>query len=796
MTNKWIKVLVGPLVLTAVLWALPSDGHSVVNQNGETPKPYIIPGKVTVVFEEGVDLSRLNKGFGRVSFALGSLDPILEQLSVTEAHEIFPGSKPREINSGLPDYTRFYELSFPEEIPVKEAVDALLQNPNIRTAEAVWALPFAVTPDDPQFNSQWHMTSMNVNVRAAWDEEAGSDSIIIADIDSGVNYNHSDLRGNIWVNPGEDIDGDGVVFDADDLNGIDDDGNGIIDDLIGYDFLTGIGSAASYEDNGTPDPDVMDRNGHGTHVGGIMAEITNNGVNGSGMAGGWYGGSRSYRGVSIMCLRVGATGSDGNGYVNSNNCGTALQYAARNGAKIANASWGSSGTTTMNAAMQLCDSAGMTVCHAAGNNNADEPDYMDYDPYGFEVLSVASVEGNDCKTGFSNFGYWVDISAYGSAILSTYSTSGAVPTMATLWGTSMASPHVAGLAALIRSQMPSLNKSQVDSLILNTAVDVNGLSCNASYFAKLGAGRIDAEAALAGLASARFISDVDEGPAPLTVNFTDQSPYSPTAWDWSFGTGDLSTDQNPTYVYTEPGIYDVSLIVDDTCSLGPGEEHLRNYIWVTADSVDIGDVVAAKGSQVVLPVYMRNTVQIREIQFSFYMENTIGVTFDSVSTVGLRTEYFENIINNSLVTNKKYGFLMQTDDPAGTGTNYMQPDTGAILNLYFNVPPSATGGAVVVIDSISASGKRPRYEALWGELVPVFSAGSIEIQNCARADCDCSGDIDIADLVYLVDFMFTGGPEPDPYQTGNIDGIGVFIDIADLVYLVDFMFNGGPPPPA
>jgi hypothetical protein len=342
-----------------------------------------------------------------------------------------------------------------------------------------------------------------------------------------------------------------------------------------------------------------------------------------------------------------------------------------------------------------------------------------------------------------------------------------------------------------------LSKYQVDSIILNTSVDLNGLSCNSSYVAKLGAGRIDAEAALAGLASARFTSDVDEGTAPLTVNFTDQSPYSPTSWDWSFGTGDLSTDQNPTYVYNVPGIYDVSLIVDDTSSIGLGEEHLRNYIWVTADTVDIADVVTAAGAQVVLPVYMHNSVQIKEIQFSFYMENTLGVTFDSVSTVGLRTEYFESIVNNSLVTNKKYGFLMKTDDPTGGGSNYMQPDTGAILNLYFNVPPSAPGGAVMAIDSISASGKRPRYEALWGELVPVFYAGSIEIQSCARGDVDCSGGgINIADLVYLVDFMFTGGPPPDPYQVGNIDGTGVFIDIADLVYLVDYMFNGGPPPPA
>jgi PKD repeat protein len=449
----------------------------------------------------------------------------------------------------------------------------------------------------------------------------------------------------------------------------------------------------------------------------------------------------------------------------------------------------------MNAAMQLCDSAGLTVCHAAGNDGIDQPDYLDYDPYDFEVLSVASVEGNDCKTSWSNYGYWVDISAYGSSILSTYSTIYAQPTVAYLDGTSFASPMVAGLAALIRSAMPSLNKYQVDSIIINTAHDIYDLGCNqGQYLYKLGSGRIDAEAALEGLASARFTSDVTEGAAPLTVNFTDQSPYSPTAWDWDFGTGDVSTDQNPTYVYNNPGIFDVSLIVDDSVSLGPGEEHLTNYIWVTADTVEMAHVLTPRSAQARMPVYVHNTVQIKEIQFSFYMENALGITFDSFSVVGLRTEYFDNISYNALVTNKKYGILMRPD-PAGGGSNYLMPDTGAILNLYFNIPGTVPGGSILPIDSITASGKRPRYDALWGELEPVFIAGALEIQSCVRGDVDCSGgDINIADLVYLVDFMFNDGPAPDPYDVGNIDGL-LLIDIADLVYLVDFMFNDGPPPP-
>ncbi|MCK4373174.1 MAG: hypothetical protein KAW61_08500 [candidate division Zixibacteria bacterium] len=152
MTERWSRAFIAPLVVLAALVAMPMDGYGRVYESGETPKPYIIKGKVTVVFEDDADLSRLHRGFGRVNFGLGSLDPILEQLLITEAAEIFPGSGPRQINSGLPDYTRFYELSFPETTPVSEVIDALLQNPNIRTAEPVWAMPLAITPDDPRFN--------------------------------------------------------------------------------------------------------------------------------------------------------------------------------------------------------------------------------------------------------------------------------------------------------------------------------------------------------------------------------------------------------------------------------------------------------------------------------------------------------------------------------------------------------------------------------------------------------------------------------------------------------------------
>jgi subtilisin family serine protease len=760
----------------------------VVPQAGEPPRPYIIEGIVTVVFADGVDLSAYNDGFGKASFALASVDRIMDQFQVDGARALFPWEKEAPPpGSSMPDYTRYYEMSFSADVSVAEVVAALSQNPHVAVAEPVWALPMTATPNDPLFNSQWHMTTLNMNVRAAWDSETGSDSIIIAIIDSGVKYTHGDLKGNIWVNPGEDLDGDGVVYDIDDLNGVDDDGNGIVDDLIGYDFFTGISGCHSSEDCYTPDPDPDDFNGHGTHCAGIAAAMTNNSAQISGMAGGWYSGHRSYRGARIMCLRVGASDSYGNGYVNTNNCGTAIQYAARNGAHIINCSWGSQYTSSMGAGMALVDSAGVTICHAAGNEGIIDPDYLDFDPGGMNVLSVAAVENNDTKWSASNYGYEIDVCAYGTNILSTVPSG-----TARYWGTSMAAPMVCGLAALVRSAMPSLTKEQVDSVIINTCHDVDDV--NPSYEGMLGAGRIDAQAALGGLASARFTSTETDGEVPLTVQFTDQSPYLPTAWDWNFGNGDASTEQSPLYTYTEPGVYDVSLIVDDSVTLGPGEEHLTNYIWARADTIRIESATIDRGGTAMLGVYLANTTSISEIQFTIDTDNDDGITCDSFSVAGLRTEYFDYVQYN-VISNGIHGILMKADPPNST-SNWLPADTGAILNLYFSALGSATPGAVVEIDTVNYGNKTPNFETRYGNYVPLVVPGLISVVACSRGDIVCDQEINITDLIFLVTYMFQGGSPPDPFYTADIDGNGVGPDIVDLIYLVTYMFQNGPLPPA
>ena len=292
----------------------------------------------------------------------------------------------------------------------------------------------------------------------AWDlfgsprTDPGKD-VVVAVIDTGVNYGHSDLGGCKWINTGE-VAG----------NNIDDDGNGYVDDMNGWDFVNN-------------DNNPYDGHGHGTHCSGTIAAATNNARGIAGMA----------PNAKIMALKGLSDG--GSGYISwLSNC---VIYATDNGADVLSNSWGGGGSSsTLTNAMNYAYSRGCVIVAAAGNSNTNVSGFQPANIA--NVIAVAATDFNDIRAYFSNYGAMIDVSAPGVRILSTTENGYSA------WqGTSMACPHVAGIAALIVSKEPMLTNAQVRQRLRDTADNID--SRNPSYRGLLGTGRVNAyEAILAG----------------------------------------------------------------------------------------------------------------------------------------------------------------------------------------------------------------------------------------------------------------------------------------------------------
>ena len=283
-------------------------------------------------------------------------------------------------------------------------------------------------PTIRRHGSQWDMTRHRRPGRLDH-RPTGSSSVVVAVIDTGVDYNHVDLAANIWTNPGE-IAG----------NGIDDDGNGFVDDVHGYDFAN---------NDGNP----MDDNGHGTHVAGTIAAVGNNSLGVTGVA--WS--------TSIMPLKF--LSANGSGYlsdaVEAINYATMMRTRYGVNVRVDNNSWGGGGfSSAMQSAIQAANDAGILFVAAAGNsgtNNDASPQYpANYDSP--NVISVAATDQNGQLASFSNYGATtVDLAAPGVSIYSTTPNN----TYSTYSGTSMATPHVSAVAALAWALNPDATVAEV-----------------------------------------------------------------------------------------------------------------------------------------------------------------------------------------------------------------------------------------------------------------------------------------------------------------------------------------------
>ncbi|KYK23713.1 hypothetical protein AYK21_02210 [Thermoplasmatales archaeon SG8-52-2] len=403
-----------------------------------------------------------------------SIDKLLEEYKVKSIDRLF------NCNSKSILYNIF-KFSVNNCNDLLECIEMFSKDSNVVYAEPNYIFETCLTPNDPDLNLQYYLHNTgqtggkidaDIDALEAWNIETGDKDIVICIHDTGVDWDHPDLADNMWINSGEDLNGNGMV-DPSDFNDVDDDGNGYIDDIRGYDFVNVSKPVAPGEDGKDPDNNPMDFHGHGTHCSGIASASTDNSIGVAGVC--WN--------CTIMPVKIGYKSVSGTGLIDTDAAAEGLVYAADNGAHVISMSWGGSQITYLIwDAINYSYSKGSILVAAAGNIGNGIEHYPAAYPY---VIAVAATDHNDSRahTAFgSNHGSWVDVSAAGEYIYSTLFND----TYDSWSGTSMATPQVAALAALILSKNPSLSQKQVRTIIRSTTDAVN------SSDKYIGLGRINA----------------------------------------------------------------------------------------------------------------------------------------------------------------------------------------------------------------------------------------------------------------------------------------------------------------
>lgn len=483
-----------------------SSHQALVDQEGFTK--YFIPDELTVQFEEDV--------------------------AETEMHDIIATYACEIVKD---HWTHgYFTLRVPEGGEPFEMIRELMLMPQVRFAElnVIGFNDMAFDPDDTNYSQQWALyntgttggtSDADIDAREAWDVETGDPNVLIAIIDTGVDWDHDDLQGNIWENLGEDSDNDGQTLEWDgssweldpgDIDGVDDDGNGQVDDLIGWDF-----------DNDDNDPD--DDGNHGTACAGIAAAVTDNSTGVAGIA----------HDCRIMPVKIDLTSG-----MNANRA-DAINYAASfagdyDGIVLSNSWHMSSGDfTAVHDAVVNAKTDDVVVCFASGNS---ETTPISYPAIYEQCIAVgATSECDEQKTSTScdgetwwgsNYGDSLDIAAPGVNIYTTdrtgssgYSTG---DYFSTFNGTSAATPHVAGAAALVFSQHnhissgPALTPDEVQDILEVSADTVGGYDYNhdatrPGHSVELGYGRLNVNRAMQEVI-ARAVIDLQPDPVDIALS--------------------------------------------------------------------------------------------------------------------------------------------------------------------------------------------------------------------------------------------------------------------------------------
>lgn len=480
------------LLLALLLVSTPAaaetyDWENVYRPGGELRDGMWVHDRLVVTFEEAeVPRPSLNKA-GEVTTGRLPLDRVNQQFGVRAMERLFP-ELPAVRKAAQPaERARVFSIDFDGQAhslrSVAQAYEAL---DGVTSVEPVGIhYVHANVPNDPSLGSQWWLRNpavggADIRAVAAWYHSTGSSDVIVCDADSGVDWQHPDLGGTgpdytdgvIWINETE-------------LNGnpgVDDDANGKIDDIRGWDWVHVFDAEQDPpQDSTVPDNDPMDYGSHGTWVAGCISAISDNGL----------GITSTNWNAKVMACRIGWTPDGSNsGVVRMDFAAQAMDYARLMGADIYNASWGSSNSGGLGTAVNQAVAAGMIIVTSAGNADNTDASYLCARS---DVIAVAATNSNDAKASFSSYGSWVDISAPGDGIYTTEfnraATGAAQHTYGAPSGTSFSSPIVAGAFALLKAVNPGMTRQQLIDKLLSSVDDI--YDNNPTYIGDLGSGRLN-----------------------------------------------------------------------------------------------------------------------------------------------------------------------------------------------------------------------------------------------------------------------------------------------------------------
>jgi serine protease len=618
------------LAVVLALSALSFSGRPPMNKPVSTGLsqihgPKYVAGEVLIKMKPNLKFSLGKTAEGIVATGIVSLDKVLNRFQGDKLTPMFPNHA-RPSKPGGVDLTQFYRVSYHDASDPKSVARVLQSTGAIEYAEPHYIRYVDFTPNDTYYGQQWHLKQTKAD--SAWDVTKGDTSVVIGIVDTGVQWDHPDLKQNIWHNPHP---GQNPNFPA---------------DSIGWDF----GGLSGTPDN-NPDEDRPD---HGTAIAGIASAVTNNGA---GVAGVGFK-------CKIMAVKTSQDNSratpDSPPYITYGYEG--MVYAADNGASVINASWGGPGYSQLEQdVIDYVTSEGALVVAAAGNGGTDEPFY----PAGYaHVLSVAATDSTDQRADWgggqsSNYGTHVGVSSPGDNVFSTWKESSY--TFFDFAGTSPATAIVSGTAALVKSVHPSWSPDQIAEQIRVAADPIDNL--NPGYEKQLGLGRVNIF---------RAVSD-NASPGIQMVSYSLSDSIG--------GNNDGSPDAGET----------IRLVGQFTNYLRPSPNPLAQlstadpYISVSTGTVPLGSVgtlqTVTNASNPfifqVLPSTPENHTAV------IYVNFTDGTYHDYTGfSVLLNPTYKDQNVNNITMTVTSKGTLAFNDYPdnlEGSGFVFNKVDEGNIL---------------------------------------------------------------------------------------------------------------------